>query len=61
VALPEHEDIYLNGYAGGYEAKAGNSSWILFSNPSASTRRLEVGRQWLSGARVHPTQLAAGL
>jgi putative transposase len=28
----KHEDIHLKGYADGYEAKAGISSWILFYN-----------------------------
>ena len=35
----KYEDIHLNGYADGREAKAGIGSWMTFYNHPAHTRR----------------------
>ena len=58
----KHEDIYLKGYADGYEARAGIGAWMAFYNGAARTRRSATARRWRSGAGRyrHPRQHGCG-
>jgi putative transposase len=56
----KHEDVYLKGYADGYEAKAGIAAWIAFYNTRrphqalASRTPMAVWREAVTGALGEP-------
>ena len=48
----KYEDVYLKGYADGWEARAGVAEWMTFYNNLRPIKVWRGGHRWLSGGRV---------
>ena len=57
----KHEDVYLQGYADGHEAKVGIAKWIGFTTICAYIRRWATERRWQSGVTASPARSARRL